>query len=130
MTEVSKIISCALHCSPYLLAAYSYPLLTNAPGRMCDVTPRQNFTLVWLGGNRVWRPLQVTLKVGMSCQGCVGAVERVLKKMPGVSVSRDLAYKGHTYVSGRLCYCAPCRCRVCKHRPAVTEGVCEGRCDT
>lgn len=31
--------------------------------------------------------LQVALKVGMSCQGCVGAVERVLKKMPGTSGS-------------------------------------------
>jgi len=27
--------------------------------------------------------IQVTLRVGMSCQGCVGAVERVLKKMAG-----------------------------------------------
>ena len=34
------------------------------------------------------RSLQVALKVGMSCQGCVGAVERVLKKMPGTSVSK------------------------------------------
>lgn len=27
--------------------------------------------------------VQVALKVGMTCQGCVGAVDRVLKKMPG-----------------------------------------------
>lgn len=34
---------------------------------------------------------EVALKVGMSCQGCVGAVDRVLKKMPGVdSVTIDL----------------------------------------
>ncbi|DBA74882.1 hypothetical protein WJX82_001646 [Trebouxia sp. C0006] len=34
---------------------------------------------------------EVALKVGMSCQGCVGAVDRVLKKMPGVeSVHIDL----------------------------------------
>ncbi|KAF6172007.1 hypothetical protein GIB67_029425, partial [Kingdonia uniflora] len=28
--------------------------------------------------------LQVVLKVGMSCEGCVGAVKRVLTKMEGV----------------------------------------------
>lgn len=29
----------------------------------------------------------VVLKVGMSCQGCVGAVERAIKKMNGVETS-------------------------------------------
>jgi copper chaperone len=29
----------------------------------------------------------VVLKVGMSCQGCVGAVERAIKKMSGVETS-------------------------------------------
>lgn len=39
---------------------------------------------------------QVALKVGMSCQGCVGAVDRVLKKMPGESlISTEVsAYEG------------------------------------
>lgn len=27
---------------------------------------------------------EVTLKVAMACQGCVGAVKRVLDKLPGV----------------------------------------------
>ena len=38
----------------------------------------------WLDGLQLLP--QVALKVGMSCQGCVGAVDRVLKKMPGESL--------------------------------------------
>lgn len=33
----------------------------------------------------------VVLKVGMSCQGCVGAVKRVLGKMDGLFLSLDLS---------------------------------------
>lgn len=75
MTEVSTI-------SVLTLAA-------NGHARLLQVTPYQAVTLFcfYPVASGLSVSLQVALKVGMSCQGCVGAVERVLKKMPGTNGS-------------------------------------------
>lgn len=56
---------------------------------------------LWFLCITLWLLMQQTveLKVGMSCQGCVGAVKRVLGKMEGLSILISKTYIHYAFFS-------------------------------